>query len=469
MQATLEEMQAAASASRRYHPNSDPHHDPHGAGLLPARIYAQLNVAEPDAAALAQARRYLVTQLEATQALPCELPPAGQDMAAWMQARAAQVGVAYEAYLQERRAGAPRQYFSGRAHALNFLLRVAPTKLVDGAWLYSAVKHWRDPVFRPLILTYLEELGDGEVAMNHVSLYRSLLQAHGCEQADWLSQAHYVQGALQLALGWHGDEFIPEMFGFNLGYEQLPLHLLITAYELNELGIDPYYFTLHVTIDNAASGHARKAVDAVLEAAAQWPDREEFLQRMRRGYLLNELGASTLGVIGSFDLDQEVQRVLADKAAFGRMMHSDYCRIGGKTVNQWLERPEGMRDFLAAMEQGKWILRGEPAGHSRFWRLIDAPGGEMFGVFNGYEKQVIREWIETGWDDAPRQPSFRALARGRQGAAEQPEQPHQEAPSHLDAGLDALVAPLSPACHHLPPGLEATRLFSQCYRTRCIV
>ena len=83
-------------------------------------------------------------------------------------------------------------------------------------------------------------------------------------QRAGLEDDHYLQGALQLALGVCADEFLPEVIGFNLGYEQLPLHLLITAYELSELGIDPYYFTLHVTIDNASSGHACKAAQSVL-------------------------------------------------------------------------------------------------------------------------------------------------------------------------------------------------------------
>jgi hypothetical protein len=64
----------------------------------------------------------------------------------------------------------------------------------------------------------------------------------------------------------NAEKFLPEVIGFNLGYEQLPLHLLITAYELKELHIDPYYFTLHITVDNADSGHAKQAVDAVFSA-----------------------------------------------------------------------------------------------------------------------------------------------------------------------------------------------------------
>jgi hypothetical protein len=77
----------------------------------------------------------------------------------------------------------------------------------------------------------------------------------------------------------------------------LPLHLLITAYELKELHIDPYYFTLHVTVDNADSGHAKQAVDAVFNAMPRLGDAENFWRRVRNGYRLNLLGASTNSII----------------------------------------------------------------------------------------------------------------------------------------------------------------------------
>ena len=96
------------------------------------------------------------------------------------------------------------------------------------------------------------------------------------------------------------------MIGFNLGYEQLPLHLLITAYELNELGLDPYYFTLHVTVDNADTGHARRAVAGVLDAMPRFGDAGEFWRRVRDGFRLNDLGAGTNDVIRGFDQQQDV-------------------------------------------------------------------------------------------------------------------------------------------------------------------
>ena len=115
-----------------------------------------------------------------------------------------------------------------------FLQCVAPTKQVDGAWLYGLLRYWQDQRFDGLLTTYLEELGDGEAAQNHVVIYRKLLSEHDADSEAGLEDDHYLQGALQLALGVCADEFLPEVIGFNLGYEQLPLHLLITAYELSE-------------------------------------------------------------------------------------------------------------------------------------------------------------------------------------------------------------------------------------------
>lgn len=204
----------------------------------------------------------MAAQIAVARELPSDLPSNLGQLQAWIEERTEIVGQQYRDYLAARKNGAPRRYFSCRAHALYFIKGVAPTKLVDGAWLYGLTRQWDDVAFHPLIKTYLEELGDGLPDKNHVTLYRKLLATHGCESWEDLGDDHFLQGALQLALGHHAEHFLPEVVGYNLGYEQLPLHLLITSYELNELGIDPYYFTLHVTVDNAASGHARKAVQA---------------------------------------------------------------------------------------------------------------------------------------------------------------------------------------------------------------
>ncbi|MCF7200590.1 iron-containing redox enzyme family protein [Pseudomonas oligotrophica] len=444
--------------------------------------FALLETDAGDAARIAAAH-YLEARIEQAAALPCDLPDELSALDAWLARRTAEVGRQYRRYLDERRAGAPRRYFAGKAHALHFLRGVAPTKLVDGAWLYGLLQRWDDPRFTLLIQTYLEELGEGQPDKNHVVLYRKLLAGQGCDDWQSLDDEHFVQGAIQLALGCNAERFLPEVIGFNLGYEQLPLHLLITSYELTELDIDPYYFTLHVTVDNADNGHARKALEGLRAALPQVGDRAAFMRRVRNGYRLNELGASTLSVIGGFDIEQEVRRVLEKKAAVGQFVHSDYCRFDGRTVNQWLAEPGAVGDFLATLERRGWIRRHQDPQDSRFWQLIAGEQAPMFGVFSHHEQQLLHDWIagdslvaathDPGQRLARRQALLRAQPAPGGGApttaggdfdaeAELLERQLAQLPGR-EARLRHLLPLLAPNRHHGAAGLLATRLFSRLF------
>jgi len=445
--------------------------------------------AEPDAA-----RAYVADQIAAVQAMPSDLPSDLADLPAWVEERTDAVGQQYREYLAARKNGAPRRYFSCRAHALYFIKTVAPTKLVDGAWLYGLLRHWDNPAYHELIKTYIEELGEGAPSKNHVTIYKKLLATHGCEGWENLGETHFVQGALQLALGHHGDHFLPEVIGYNLGYEQLPLHLLITSYELNEFGIDPYYFTLHVTVDNAATGHAQKAVQALVNLMPRVGDRDAFYKRVLDGYRLNELGASTNSVIAEFDLQAELVEILAAKSGVGKNMHSDYCRVAGRSVNDWLTDPARIPDFLAALEKAGWIQRGEDVEHSRFWRLVHGDKAEMFGVFSAYELQVLRDWITAKPDgsrlDGARTMTWRArqrtldnLGQHADRSADFPERglirrhPRIEAQDNelrlleeqvAGAGskqeaMELLGGLMSPEIHHTAVGLMATRMYTRLF------
>ncbi|MFL6708451.1 MAG: iron-containing redox enzyme family protein [Massilia sp.] len=458
------------------------------------------------AAAAADGAAYLREQIASARLLGDNLPDDLCALDDWIEQHTSSVGAAYRNYLAERKGGAPRRYFPTRSHALHFLKAVGPTKLVDGAWLYGVLSHWRDPRFLGLIRTYLEELGDGVPEKNHVALFGKLLKTHSLDDWQGLDDSHFVQGAIQLALAHNAEQFLPEVIGFNLGYEQLPLHLLICAYELNELGIDPMYFTLHVTIDNADCGHARKAAQSVRELMPQLGDSAEFASRVRDGYRLNDLGASTLSVIDSFSLDDTLIGILVSKSAYGQNMHSDFCRVAGRSINDWLATPSDMPALLAALVKAGWIERGQSAEQSRFWRLIQGPNATMFGVFNDYEQQVLRDWIETGEQGASEdgadypnpvgarivshRSQLRALDQlsGKQARPAAPrgilrstragagasnaepadaaselhllEQRIAELPSR-DAAMEALRELMAPHLHAAPVGLMATRLFSR--------
>ncbi|MHC8343655.1 iron-containing redox enzyme family protein [Pseudomonas sp. RT6P73] len=413
----------------------------------------------------ALARTFLEAQLEHATDLPQDMPNDLSALQSFVEQHSVDVAGQYAEYLKQRKDGGPRQFFTNKAHALFFLQAVAPTKLVDGAWLYGLLRHWRDPRFEGLICTYLEELGDGNPAQNHVVIYRKLLAEHGLQDTGVIADEHYLQGAIQLALGESADEFLPEVIGYNLGYEQLPLHLLISAYELSELGIDPYYFTLHVTIDNASTGHAHKAVQSVLQLLPVEGDREDFLRRVALGYRLNDLGQGSRAIIESFDLDAELLNMLERKRPFGQHMHSDYCRFEGKTVNQWLSAPEQLPGFLTALENKGWIKRQQDPQASRFWQLIEGDGAAMFGVFSPYEKQLLHDWIAGDWTP---ERAAAAVRRGTSVATEATVSDNDPDIQSLQTALDGLAAHeqmpvlipwLSAHRHSHPAGLMATRRF----------
>lgn len=421
----------------------------------------------PDPATREAARQFLQQQLETASSLSSNLPADPAELGQWVTDNCRAVTEQYRQYLEHRRAGGQRKFFANKAHALYFLQQVAPSKLVDGAWLYGAVRHADDWRYHGLVRTYLEELGDGEPALNHVVLYRNLLAEHDCAPLQALDDMLYVQGAIQLALGHLSDEFLPEVLGYNLGYEQLPLHLLISAFELNELGIDPYYFTLHVTIDNASSGHAHKAVAAVLDLLPDDHSQAEFLRRLRAGYLLNDLGKNSTAVIASFDLEQEVVAMLEAKSTFGQHMHSDYCRLEGRTINEWLGAAGQSRQLLGALEKRGWIKRNQDPRDSRFWQLIDGPGAVMFGVFSGFEMQLLRDWIAGDWqpDEANRRGNpFRPNVR-RHAAHVAPTE--QSAPE-VSLTREELIAMIAPHSHSTPQGLAATRAYAQQLSRGCL-
>lgn len=453
------------------------------AALTGKALYERLLRGAPDDATRAAAAQAVRHELRQAQCQPCALPETPDGLRAWMQANTRAVHAAYQVYLSERKAGASRRYFGSRAHALYFLRAVAPTKLVDGAWLYGLLEHAGNPRFADLVRTYVEELGEGDPTANHVLLYRALLATNGLEQLDGLPEALYRQGTLQLALGCNAQEFLPEIIGFNLGYEQLPLHLPITAYELNELGLDPYYFTLHATVDNAATGHARRACQAVLDTLPRVADGGAFWARVREGSKLADAGPGTTDVIAGFDIEREVLAVFERKAGAGSGAHSDYCRVAGRSINEWLSQPAQLPDFLRALQQAGWIRMGEPVEHSRFWGLLQGPRAEMFGVFSGYELQLIHDWIRgaeasadgRSWRDAgeaAKVRSFRAVARAQRGMREAAPatdllDPDLDSFKAQLAGLDAqgrrhaIIQAMSPVHHWTPMGLHATRLFCE--------
>ena len=372
---------------------------------------------------------------------------------------------AFKAYLIRRKELHPREYFPTVSHAFEFLYQVAPTKLVDGAWLYSTLNQSHHSDFRHLIQIYLEELGLGNAQANHVTMYRHLLEHYELKPyTEYLTDDYYEQAAVQLALAYAPTELLPMVVGFNLGYEQLPLHLLITNYELAELGIDSQYFNVHITIDNAHNGHAEKSLQALHQLLQQSNDPDLFLTQVKQGFLLNDLGQSSTAIIQNLNPKNQVIQILKSKAIIGQHIHNEKCQFNGQSINEWLSQPEQIEIFLDVLLQKSWIMLNEPVEQSRFWALIHQPNGKMFGVFNATEKQFIKDWIQgerfaqrispqSVQSNEPLSPTtFKQLEILKKELEHCPND---------KARLMQLIPYLAPHCHDRTLGLWATQQFSK--------
>lgn len=300
----------------------------------------------------------------------------------------------YADYLERRKNNSQREYFNTTSEAYEFLYKIAPVKRVDGAWLYSLIHYWNDPVFKDFIQIYLEELGLGVDKANHVKVYERLLASLGLEDFSMqLSDPYYHQPAIQLALAYASSDFIPEVIGFNLGYEQLPLHLMITNYELNELGINAKYFNLHITIDNFENGHADLSTKAFYKIAQKYKHQDDFMRKLKQGFLLNNLGLGSVDIINHTDTQQVVKDIFKRKAIVGKLMHNNKCKFSQKTVNQWLSQEDSIDDFIDELIRANWLKLNQDPLESRFWKIIDHVEGKMYGVFTPVEKVFIHDWI----------------------------------------------------------------------------
>lgn len=381
-----------------------------------------------------------------------------------------QTCAAFQSYLQRRKQQQAREYFPTVSHAFEFLSKVAPVKLVDGAWLYSTLSAWNSLEVKELMYIYLEELGMGHSRANHVTMYQELLDHYELNSyTGQLDASYYEQAAVQLALAYAPPEYLPLVIGFNLGYEQLPLHLLITNYELAELGIDPHYFNVHITIDNAHNGHAQKSLQAYLQHYAIAEDPAFYLQLIKKGYVLNDCGKSSSQIIRQLDPQQLALQVFQNKALIGQYIHNQKCQLNGKTINEWLSNPAQIADFLKVMIDKGWIVKDTPVDQSRFWNMINHPDGKMFGVFNATEKQIIKDWIQ-GNLLATRLSSCSMTATHNKMEAvlnRIDQQQVQQLKSRLsrcaatEQKIDLLIPYTAPHLHHQEVGLWATRQLAQ--------
>lgn len=390
---------------------------------------------------LPQARDLLISMFSETLAEAVKRPESGilslekytqEGLTKFIQTKDDQMIQRWEDYLTRRKTGSPKELFKDRDEANWWLKQVAPAKYVDGAWLGHINK-----ITTPFALrratkiawqVLSEELGDGDVRKNHVYVFAELMKEIGSglprgDTADFIHPRHglnepavWKAAVAQLLISLFPHEFLPEILGFNLHFEGLTLETLKAAKELEELKINSYYFFLHVTIDNADSGHTMMAMQAVIEYFEHLQTTqgtqavERAWRRFQTGFILSD-GLPTTPkspsmrkpLVDSFPrTGQEAQviKIILAKAAVSHRIHcSSRLKVGRQSLVEWLNptalaSKSRQMEFLDELSNLKpWVRKGNSAGSKLIQEL--SWGGKMFGSFTQNEVEVFKRWIDS--------------------------------------------------------------------------
>lgn len=236
----------------------------------------------------AEAMAYLQRRLAEAAALHPAWSGGLTGLEDWHELRARTQAEEFRLYLAGRSEGGTRRHFATLAQARRFLCMQAPLLLAEGAWLHSVLDHWRQPAYMPLVKLYLDYLGKGVPAANHVAQIQHALSAQSCSNWQELEDSGYVQAAIRLALACAGERYLPELLGYQLAVPDQPASQFSVLHELGELGI--------VLPPPLPDGLVLTALRTML---GNVEDRPAFLQRLEVGHALGRLGLQTVPATAS--------------------------------------------------------------------------------------------------------------------------------------------------------------------------
>lgn len=411
----------------------------------PRRIHAALSIGA-ESHWTAEAANYLRSQLELAAARPPSLPQRYDELAAWITHDAQTAADAYHRYQVAREYGAPRRHFANSAQARQFLREAAPARLADGASLYGVVERWDDTDFQPMIASYLEQLGNGVPDRNRFLLYRDLLagQAAGTAAGE-LEPERYRSAAVELALAHGGENFLPELIGYNLARQQPSTELLVARHELAELGLGADAFAAA----GVAAGSGPSALLTLRGVMTRVGDPAVFYRRVADGYRLHVALANL--PLPTATPGAQQPGVAQGPGAAGHDMEGDDSSEDGlqdqETAQRSAHRPTASAPAsaaaaasaatAAAARSSAASLRGDAAAqHAR-------PRGE---------RPVIRHHFpadEHAWEAIGCE---LRLLEARLAASESKEE-----------AMSTLARLLAPAQQHTPAGLMAARIYTQLF------
>ncbi|WP_331767508.1 iron-containing redox enzyme family protein [Embleya sp. NBC_00896] len=151
------------------------------------------------------------------------------------------------------------------------------TYLIDGAWLHRLGNLGRERESDGMLFAiYADEMGNGDLCKNHITLTHRVLASAGIELPHIRDEAFVEQDELpddlygfaiqQLCMCLFPDRFHNEILGYNLAIEmfgsgEMRLHEI---QKLRHHDIDTCYEQAHLTIDNFSAGHAKQAAEIIV-------------------------------------------------------------------------------------------------------------------------------------------------------------------------------------------------------------
>lgn len=411
----------------------------------PQRIYAALTEGG-EALWSADAASFLRSQLDLAAAQAPQLPQRYDELAAWISHHAQTVADALKRYQVAREFGAPRRHFATVAQARRFLREAAPARLADGASLYGVVDRWDDVDFQPMIASYLGLLGNGVPDRNRHMMYRDLLAAaagSGWTGSGALPPERYHSAAVELAMAYNGDDFLPELIGYNMARQQPSLELLVARHELKELDLDADAFAAA----GAAAGSEPSALLTLRGVMARVGDPAAFYRRVADGYRLHAQMAH-LPLPAAADagapLAEAHEPVIPPDAV------ADPLPASSATAD--MAQPHYAEQDAGA-QGGEHKAEQKAARHGGGRGLLHAVDGEAPAEQRTRaERPVIRHHFpadEHAWETIGCE---LRLLEARLAASDSKEE-----------AMATLARLLSPALQHSPAGLMAGRIYSQLF------
>jgi hypothetical protein len=172
----------------------------------------------------------------------------------------------------------PLKEIPGRDEVIFNQMTFALANLIDGTWAcrIGNLGRFNRRSDGMLFGIYADEMGRGDVAKNHVTIFNQVLDSMSIRlphirDEDFLEQGEipdslYGFSIHQICLSLFPDSYYNELLGYNLAIEMFGLGEL-RMHEMEKLhrhGFDTAYEKTHLSIDNFSAGHARESAKIII-------------------------------------------------------------------------------------------------------------------------------------------------------------------------------------------------------------